>query len=316
MTQTVQIINRILPILLLLFLGYLIRRRAILSENTIDELRYIVVNFALPSVLFLAFLQIELKTAYLFVFTVIFILMLLMFGFGNWIGKQFKIRHDYFPFLMTGFEYGMLGVSLFGSAYGLDQIGYIAIVDLGHEIFIWFVFLALLLMRRDNLQVRGQLLRSFFRSPVIVAILLGLAVNLMGMGEVLSDYPVAGGLLLTLHFLGNLTVPVMLLIIGHSLRMDFSGLKEALPVVFIRLAIFVPIAFLIGHFVMEEWLTLEPGFRTALFILLILPPPFIIPLYMRLDETDEMRFVNNTLAIHTVISILVFIVFFVLNPTF
>ena len=48
-----------------------------------------------------------------------------------------------FHILITGFEYGMLAISLFGAAYGLDKIGYIAIVDLGHEIFIWFVFLPL-----------------------------------------------------------------------------------------------------------------------------------------------------------------------------
>ncbi|HSL42616.1 MAG TPA: AEC family transporter [Anaerolineales bacterium] len=315
MNQTAQIINRVLPIIFLLFLGYQLRRRQWISENTIDELRSIVVNFALPSVLFLAFVQIELKPAYLLIFVIVFILMLIMFGLGNWVGRRLRMRHIYFPFLMAGFEYGMLGVSLFGSAYGLEKIGYIAVIDLGHEIFIWFVFLAFLLMRRDGHQSGGQLLRSFFRSPVIVAILLGLALNLMGVVDILFDFPVAGGLFLTFQFLGDLTVPAMLLIIGYSLRMDSFGVREALPVIMMRLAIIVPVALVLGNFFIDKLLMLESAFRTALFTLFILPPPFIIPLYIRSEEIDERGYVNNTLALHTVISVLVFIVFFILNPT-
>jgi predicted permease len=49
MDQTIQIINRVLPILFLIFLGYWIRRHEFLRESTIDELRKVVVNLALPA---------------------------------------------------------------------------------------------------------------------------------------------------------------------------------------------------------------------------------------------------------------------------
>jgi hypothetical protein len=314
MNQTIQIINRVLPIVLLLFLGNIMRRRRLLSEQTIDELRSLVVNFALPSVLFVAFVQMELKAAYLFVFVLVFLIMVIMFALGGWIQKWFKIEHGYFRFLLTGFEYGMLGVSLFGSAYGLEKIGYIAVVDLGHEIFIWFVFLAFLLMKRDGLQDGGQLVRSFFRSPVIIAILLGVGLNALGLGVGLSSYPFVGGLLLSMEFLGNMTVPVMLLIIGYSIQLDFHSIQRSLPVILIRQAVFVSIAFVFGYFVIGKWLQLEVAFQTALFTLFILPPPFIIPMYMRPENVDERQYVNNTLALHTIVSVVVFIVFFALNP--
>ncbi len=56
MDQTTAIINRVLPILLLIGLGYTIRRRRFLPESTVDDLRKIAVNLALPSVLFVSFL--------------------------------------------------------------------------------------------------------------------------------------------------------------------------------------------------------------------------------------------------------------------
>ena len=152
MQQTIQIFNQVLPILFLISLGYWTRQKQFLSESTVDELRKIVVNLALPAVLFTSFLHIELKSAYFVIFALTFVLAGLLFMLGRFLKKRLAIRFAYFPFLLTGFEYGMLGVSLFGAAYGLEQIGYIAVADLGHEIFIWFVFLPLLLIQRDGAQ--------------------------------------------------------------------------------------------------------------------------------------------------------------------
>ena len=180
MEQTTQIINRVLPIIFLIILGSWIRRRQLITAATVEDLRKLVVNLALPAVLFITFLQIELKLTYLVIFVLIFCICLVLFGLGYLLKRQLNLPHAYFPFLMTGFEYGMLGVSLFGGAYGLEKLGYIAVLALGHEIFIWFVFLAFLLTKRDGIQNSKQLLETFFKSPVIIAILVGLSLNLLG----------------------------------------------------------------------------------------------------------------------------------------
>jgi predicted permease len=116
----------------------------------------------------------------------------------------------------------MLGISLFGSAYGLEKIGYLAIVDLGHETFIWFVFLALLLVKRDGLQNSRELVQAFFKSPVIIAILTGILLNIVDARELLYQLPVTGGLMATFQFLGNLTIPVILMIVGYGIKLDLT----------------------------------------------------------------------------------------------
>lgn len=201
MEQTIQIINRVLPILLLISLGLWIRHKEFLTEQTIDELRKIVVNITLPAVLFISFLNIELKSAYFVIFVVLFFICVALFFLGKIIRKQFNIRYAYFPYLTTGFEYGMLAVSLFGAAYGLDKIGYIAVVDLGHEIFIWFVFLPLLLVKRDGAQDTKEIVKTFVSTPVVIAILASLLLNLIGLGKSLYQLPIMGGIMATLNFL-------------------------------------------------------------------------------------------------------------------
>ncbi|MBK8027710.1 MAG: hypothetical protein IPK19_41605 [Chloroflexi bacterium] len=315
MDQTTLIINRVLPVFLLIGLGAVIRRTGFLSEKTIDDLRKIVVNLALPSVLLISFLGIDLQPAYVLVFIALFVLCTLLLLFGRFLKTRLNVQQGYFPFMMTGFEYGMLGVSLFGSAYGLENLGYIAVMDLGHELFIWFVFLAFLLMRRDGLRSPRQLIGAFFRSSVILGILAGIALNLLGLRTILYEGAVTGGIMATLEFLSQLTIPLMLIIIGYSIRIDPSALRSAGLVIGLRLAILLPLIFVLNAVFIRGLLGLDRGFEAALFTLLILPPPYIVPLYMPPDVPDERRYVNNVLMLYTVVSLVIFAGYFVMNPT-
>jgi len=315
MEQTIQIINRVLPILLLLSLGYWIRAKNFLSSSTIEDLRKFVVTITLPAVLFISFLDIELKSAYFVIFGFTFLLCILLFFLGKLLKAQFNIQYEYFPYLTTGFEYGMLGISLFGSAYGLSKIGYIAVVDLGHEIFIWFIFLPLLLMKRDGSQSLAKIGRSFVTSPVVIAILFSLILNVLGTADTLHELPITGALMATLQVLGNLTIPLILVIVGYGIKFDRHGFKDSLLVVLIRLTILIPLALVVNLFLIRTFLQLDAFFEAAIFTLLILPPPFIVPLYARHKlNLAEKQYINNVLMVHTIISIAVYIIYFALNP--
>jgi predicted permease len=315
MNTATLIINKVLPILLLLSLGIWTRKKQFIAASTIDDLRNVAVNLALPAVLFISFLNIELQLNYLYIFLLVFLICILLFVLGKSLHVKFASQHEYFPFLMTGFEYGMLGISLFGSAYGLENIGYIAVVDLGHEIFIWFIFLALLLVKRDSTQNMSELGKAFFKSPVIIAILAGIIFNLLGLRDFLYQAPLTGAVLNTLEFLTGLTVPLILIIVGYGIHFDRKGIHEAVGLTTFRLGILIPFAILVNVVILGNWVNLEPGFQVGLFTLMILPPPFIIPLYMRPEDKIERHYVDNTLMVYTLASIATFTVFFTLHPT-
>jgi hypothetical protein len=167
---------------------------------------------------------------------------------------------------------------------------------------------------RDGAQSPAQLGRSFLSSPVIVAVLAGIILNLLGLGDVLPRAPITGGIIGALTFLSNMTVPLILLIVGYGIRFDTGKLREALPVIGLRLGLLIPLALVINRIVIRGWLELPVGFEAALFILLILPPPFIIPLYMKSGMPDEEAFVNNILTLHTLASLIVFAIFFIQMP--
>ena len=314
MSETIFVINAIFPILLLLGTGHLLRRTSLFNDSTVNSLKRVVVNITLPAVLFTSFLDTSLERRYLLLMALVFALCIVLYFFGRWVKNLLKEKWEYYPFLYTGFEFGMLGLSLFGTAYGLSNFGSMAILGLPHEFFIWFVYLTLLKKEGNQTPSVGELLKSFITSPLIIAIFLSITINLLGLTSTLKGFLLSDGIFQFLDTLAGLTGPLILLMIGFEIHIKKDNLKSSIEMVGIRLGTLIPLALLLNHFVINLALGLEKKFQAAFFTLLILPPPFIIPIFMKKGLDDEKAFINNTLMLHTVTSIVVFIIYFAMNP--
>lgn len=288
--------------------------RNFIQEKSVVDIKKLVVNFTLPAILFLSFLTVDFQVEYFWFLPVLIGFCALMFLVGLFILKITPDSDRYIPFLTTGFEYGMMGVSLFGAAYGLDQIGKIAIVDLGQETFIWFIYVALLMQEVEGEAKPGRLIKMIVTSPVILSILAGLILNFLGLGQNLMRWPVTGGILITIDWAASITIPLILIVVGFGLRFDFDQMAYAGRLILIRLCITIPAALLLNRFFVRGLMGLGKGFEAALFTLLILPPPFILTLFMDQDQKDAIHRVDGTLTLHTVITIIIFVIYYSLNP--
>jgi len=260
MDQVILIFNRIAPIFLLLFLGKWIQKKTFLSDETVSAIKKLVVNITLPAVLFISFLNIDLQLVYIWFIPIIMSICLVLYLLGAKIHRSLGIKGEYFPFLITGFEYGMIGVSLFGAAYGLDQLGKIAIIDFGQEMFVWFIYMALLTRKREGTTKPIDLLRMFASSPVILAIFAGIILNLAGLPGVIGFFPFAEGLINGVELIGSLTVPLILIIVGYGIQIDKQEFAYSARVILIRLAVNISAAILLNRFVIGGLLGLDSGF--------------------------------------------------------
>jgi hypothetical protein len=75
-----DVIGRVLPILLLLVIGVWLRRTNFIAESTVGDLRKLVVNLALPAVLFTSFLEIEFDSNDVAIVVVTFLLCVALYG--------------------------------------------------------------------------------------------------------------------------------------------------------------------------------------------------------------------------------------------
>ncbi len=142
-----MIVTKIVPLIVFLCLGVLCRFRGYVRAEVIEGLKWIIVNILLPGVLFSSFLFAQINMGLLLVALSVCAANFIMFGLGKFISPALTVGRRYVQFLSGGMEYGMLGLALFSSLYGVEAVQYISIIDLGHELFFWF-FLAPLFQAR------------------------------------------------------------------------------------------------------------------------------------------------------------------------
>jgi predicted permease len=305
----IDALGRVLPVLLLFALGAVLRRRAFLAEATVADLRRFVLAVTLPSALFLTFLRVSLELRHLPIVAIVFAACVAMLFAGPRLLRLAGVRSPYGGPLMTGFEAGMLGYAIYGGVFGQEALYRFGIVDLGQVLFVFFV-LATVLTRRATGVTPGarDTLVAFLRTPVILAILAGVAGNLVGLGALLDASSLTSALLATLGLLGACTTPLIAIVIGYSTRLRRGALGRPARTVAVRLTAWLVLAVPFAVVIVQGVLGLDPLFAAAVLTMAVLPPPFVIPLYMgsRQEDLAERDYVADTLSLATVVTLVAF----------
>jgi malate permease and related proteins len=302
----IDVIFKILPVIILFVLGLILRKVKFFGQDTIGNLKKIVVNIALPCLLFIAFSQVKINSNFLIIVLTVFFICLLMLGIGKIIELIFKIKSPYFFLLFGGFETGMLGYAIFISMYGVDNIDKLAIIDLGQVIFVFFILVTILIkMKRESKGI--NVFKLFITSPVIISIFLGIIFSFIKNVISFEENKFYGTLIQSITMLGNLTAPLICISIGYELKLNKSVFRLPLLTIFIRTVLLLIAAILFNKLIIVNLLHLEKIYEYAVLVMFLLPPPFVISVYMKQDEKSDINYVLNTLSLGTVISVFVFI---------
>jgi predicted permease len=310
----IDALSNVLPIIFLLLIGVALRRTSFIRPETIEDVKKLIVNLTLPAVLFTAFSGVDLELRYLVVSGAVFALCLLVLLAGRLIGPIVGIRSPYFPLLLSGFEAGMLGYAIYGAVYGQENIFRFGIVDLGQVLFVFFVMVPLMERLDTGAKPLWSTVKGFIKTPVILAILGGILFSQLGLTEALRSRSLGNSVLETLALLGALTTPLVAIAIGYEIQLRAGSLRRPTLTVGIRLALWIAIGLVINYFLIGRLLDLEVGFESAVMTMFILPPPFVMPLFMSRASTDDRNYVLNTLTLATVAALFAFAIISILYP--
>ncbi|HUW41048.1 MAG TPA: hypothetical protein VMV90_08540 [Rectinemataceae bacterium] len=172
-----------------------------------------------------------------------------------------------------------------------------------------------------------SLVRNFVRSPIVLAIVLGLASGLVlralaASGSTGASAFIAAGAsgspagsalgrveLFAQPFwhlvaiLKSLTVPLICFVIGSGIELDRENLAFALKLTATRIVLLAALAFVVGDLFARRVLGLPDIYRFAVLVLFLLPPPFVIAVFMPEHDEIENRRVATTLSTHALASI-------------
>jgi len=200
----------------------------------------------------------------------------------------------------------MIGVGLFGAIWGIENLAVIMLIGFGHELFIWFLYVPLVTMKNEGQIQIGQTIKAFLKTPTIIGILLGVLFNIAGIYTLVGSSLIGGALYGTFDFLAPLTSPLILMIIGYSLSFKKLDYKEAAVYILSRwvfvLGLGLPLLWIIHTLIPG----LDPLFTTAYVAFILLPAPYILPLFI--GDREESDFFSQLLVYSTVTSFVGYIV--------
>lgn len=299
MSRIMEVLQTVLPVLLMLGIGMLCRSRGLISREGVNALKSVVVNIALPAVLVSAFAT----TSYTFMDVVIPLLMFLVCLAGWALGRAaMKLLHmpsRFVPFLTTGFEAGMLGYALFNMLYGSARTAEFARIDLGQVLFVFTLYKILLgLDGRERADV-GQLLREMVFSPIIIAIAAGVLLGATGLYRALQPSGVSGLFDACASFVSAPTGAIILLTIGYDLVLGDIPWASTGQVVAVRFAIMMLLRLALVALLNVLWPA--AGLTAAINVMFILPPPFVLPVFA--DDADQRVYVSSALSVSTLVAI-------------
>ena len=298
MGTMVVLLQKVLPVFLVLALGVLCRNRALISRDGVNALKKVAVDIALPAVMFSAFATAEYSFKSVCVPLVMFALCCIALLLGFLLCRRLKIGGRLSPYIAAGFEAGMLGYALFAILFPGEKVSSFAMVDLGQVLFVFTVY-KIMLAGRSNVK---DALREALSAPTVWAILLGLLVGATGLYDALKPSGINQVLDALTDFVSAPTSVLILLAVGYDLSPSQIQWKKIGSLIGLRLsvsALLLGAALLLDHFVLGRMM--HSG---ALLLMFVLPPPYVLPVFA--DVEDERADVSSALSALTFISIVLF----------
>jgi hypothetical protein len=180
------------------------------------------------------------------------------------------------------------------------------VIDLGQVLFVFFVLVPFVQRLGSGPVALSTTLRNFLRTPVILSILLGILANRTGLLAAAEAWPITAAPIEMLRLLAAATTPLITLVIGWEVNLGRTNLAAPLRTLSLRLLYWLPLGLLLN------WLVVAPLFpgdrllQAAVMTMFVLPPPFVIPIFMTNAAAEDQAYVVNTLSLATLVTLVAF----------
>ena len=304
MSKSLEILSTVLPVIIVLALGMLCRRKQILSREGINSIKNLVVNITLPAVLLGAFATTPYKLKELILPVMMFIVCIAAWYLGRVLQKRLNMDSVYVPYITTGFEAGMLGYALYTMLRGDGGVAEFAKIDLGQVLFVFTMYKFMLGMESGKKTDSKRLIKEMITSPIIAAVVAGLIIGSTGIYNALIPSGAAQVFDNCVDFVSGPTGALILLTIGYDLVLKDVVWKDTLKIVGLRFAIMMVLMAI--SIIIVKLVFPGSSYGVALAVMFILPPPFVLQVFA--DDESQRAYISSALSVSTLLSIIGFAV--------
>lgn len=301
MERILTVAQVVVPIFAAILLGMAARRGSWLTREEIGGFQQFVMKIGLPSVVFCSCLTADIGAESLSSMAMVLPAMIFSTLLAFRLRKK-RLPYHNLPMLFCAQETGMLGIPLFIILFGADQAYRMGVLDLTQAITAYPVIAILSADAGENPSV-ADISKKVVTSPLMILSVLGLVLNISGIGAWLDSLGLRVILTETATFLSQPVSALMIFSVGYNFSLAKGSRAAILKVSGLHFGLFA-----IFGILMQLGLCLLPNVdamtRWALLLYCVLPASYLAPGLGRSEEDFTMA--SGVCSVMTIVSLLIF----------
>lgn len=234
--KMITVAQVVIPIFVTVFLGVLAKRRKLMTAEQVQGLQQFALKFGMPCVVFTSCLTADMGVESLSSMGLVLIAVFLSTLLSFRLRKQRYPYHN-LPMLFCAQETGMLGIPLFIILFGTAQAYRMGVLDLIQAVTAYPVIAMLSTDTGENPTAK-EILKKVFSSPLMIMSLLGLFLNLSGIGPWLTRIGVGGIITASTSFLSQPISALMIFSVGYNFSLAKECRKPVVEIAGIHFGLF------------------------------------------------------------------------------
>lgn len=298
-------LNILVPVFLLLGLGYLSRVKQWVSLEQKNGATSIVFGIFFPILIFhlIATAQFELSTLSMIGYVTVMYLIALVVGklLIPFTGKE---RAHFSSYLLTTVEGGSVALPLYLSIVGTSSLT--VMFDLAGSILAFLVIPVLVARQSFQATSTKNLIKGVVTHPFVLAILFGLLANLVKLPALLEQVGLAQMYTGIMGYIGGPIGSIILFGLGYDLHFQKETLASVVRLALVRVGFYVLI--IAGFFVLFPTFMADPLNKLGVILYFMCPAGFALPAIFApvFKNEEDASFSSTFISLYMVISLTVY----------
>lgn len=301
MDKFFSVMQVVVPIFVAILLGVIARKKQLLAPEGIQGLQQFVMNIGLPCIIFNSCLTANVGVESLGTMALVlpFVAIATLWAFRV---RKDKFPYHNFPQLFCAQETGMLGIPLFIVLFGSAHAYRLGILDLTQAI-CCYPTIAILSAKTGENPTPKEIVKKVLTSPFTVMSLLGIAMNVSGIGRFLDGIGIGGIISESTSFLSQPVSALMIFSVGYNFSLSAGNRREIFRVSAIHFVFYALAGLLVqlGLFLIPN---VAAETRWSILLYSLLPASYLAP---SLGKTEEdFSIASGVCSVLTVVTLIVF----------
>lgn len=302
-----RILEIIVPVIFMIALGFGARATGYITREQADGAKNIAFKVLFPFLIYNATFHAELRADYILIIAYIYVayvaLMFLCGKLGGWVGSTYR---RIVGFLVATTEGGGVALPLYITLVASQNMLNIVMFDIGG------MFCVLSIIAYVEKNVAGAVapktvVKAIIRNPIIIAMVVGLVLNALGVGRGMADSGLAGLNDAVANMITRPIEGIVLFVLGYELKLEISMIGALLRMLALRLA--AAAAIIGGFFLLFADRMAQQPFLVATVLYFLGPPSFMMTTLIGpyCDDERQKAFISAFLPLNVMLTIIVYL---------